>query len=128
MSVRLRDLVSSSNVRVRASSDGFIVLGLLIVIVGAVVTGVMIGKIVHGARYHHEVPLGHRELRVATRSVEVRYGSLVTARLDSRQSAWVRAVGDGRLAVFHDRDSPRVVGFVAESDLVLSTAGVDPLR
>jgi len=105
-----------------------VVLGLLILIVGTVVTGVLIGKVMYASQYRYEVPLGHRELWVAAEPVDVRYGALVTDRLLATEAVWVRPVGEGRLAVFESRESPRVTGFVAASQLVPSTDSLAQLR
>jgi hypothetical protein len=117
MSCRFFSRARRSLVRVAASSDGVIVLGLLIVIVGMVVTGVLIGKVVHASRYPYEVPLGERELRHSTVPVEVRYGALVTRRIAPDEAIWVRSLEGDRLAVFEAEGSARVIGFVSERAL-----------
>ncbi|CAN5853230.1 hypothetical protein BH23GEM6_BH23GEM6_23630 [soil metagenome] len=123
-----RGLGSSPASGRRSSEQGFVVLGLLILIVVAVVTGVLIGKVMYASQYRYEVPLGHRELWSAVEPVDVRYGALITGRLAPRQAVWVRAVGDGRLAVFEDRDSARVVGFVAATELIPLTGAHGQFR
>jgi hypothetical protein len=111
-----------------SSEQGFVVLGLLILIAGALVTGVLIGKVMYASQYAYEVPPGHRELWTAVEPVDVRYGALVTDHLAPREAVWVRPVGDGRLAVFKDRESSRVVGFVSAGDLTPSTSPPGQLR
>ncbi len=123
MSCRSQSLARRNLARVRSSSDGFIVLAMLIVIVGMVVTGVLLGKVVHASRYPYEVPLGERELRRTDEAVEVRYGALVTRRVPPGRDLWVRPMGDGRLAVFETGESARVIGFVPETSLPGSPGG-----
>jgi hypothetical protein len=122
MSCRSQSLARRNLARVRSSSEGFIVLAMLIVIVGMVVTGVLLGKVVHAARYPYEVPLGEREIRRTTATVEVRYGALVTRQVPPDRELWVRPLGDGRLAVFETGESARVIGFVHEAALPRSSA------
>lgn len=99
------------------SESGFIVLGLLLLVVVGVVAGVLVGKVVHAGRYPYEVPLGHRELRIASGVLEVRYGAVVTRQLRPGEGVWVRPVREGLLAVFEGKTSPRVIGFVSEPQL-----------
>jgi hypothetical protein len=98
-----------------AEEQGFIVLGLLVTILLLLAGGVMLGKVVHHARYPHEVRLDARELRYAVREVEVRYGALPTARIPARDSAWVRPVGGGEVAVFVGPESQKIVGFAPDT-------------
>jgi hypothetical protein len=103
------------------SEEGFIVFGMLLLVVGMIVTGVLVGKVIHADRYRYEVPLGERELRAAVAEVPIRYGAIVTGRVGPTEPVWVRSVGEGRLAVFEGERSARVIGFVAESDLAPRT-------
>jgi hypothetical protein len=106
----------------RGDTGGFIVLGLLIAITGALVAGVLIGKVVHASRYPYEVPLGVREVIRVSAPLEIRYGALVTGRVAAGEAIWFRSLGDGRVAVFAGAESSRIVGFVTESELP-SSAG-----
>jgi hypothetical protein len=112
----------------RRQSGGFIVLGLLIAITGAMIAGVLIGKVVHASRFPYEVPLGSREMVRVSDSLEIRYGALVTGRVGAGDAVWIRPVGDGLVAVFAGAESSRVIGFVAEAELRGSTGQTVQLR
>jgi hypothetical protein len=131
MPVEMFDTIHTPLVRApapRRQSGGFIVLGLLIAITGAMVAGVLIGKIVHASRYPYVVPLGSREMVRLSDPLEVRYGALVTARVSAGEVVWIRPVGDGKVAVFAGAESSRVVGFVTESELRGSAGQAVQLR
>lgn len=112
---------SARRPRSNPASQGFVVLGVLILITGTFTAAVLIGKVVHSGRYRHEVPLGDRELRVAAAALEVRYGALTTRRVGAGEEVWVRTVGNGQVAVFADAGSTKVVGFVEEELLLPSS-------
>jgi hypothetical protein len=105
------------------AQQGFIVLGLLVAVTVCMVTGALIGQIIHQHRYGMEVPLESREVRYSERPVEIRYGALTTGRIAKGDSVWVRPTAGGQLAVFAGRDSQKIVGFVTEGALLRSPPG-----
>jgi hypothetical protein len=99
-------------------SDGFIVFGALIMIVGSIVAAVLIGKLVdHGRRPAPAEPLP-RALRYAAEPAQVRFGALVTRRHSAGDAIWVWDGGAGEVVVFESAASNRIVGFLPAEALL----------
>jgi len=108
-------------------SDGFVVFGALIMIVGSVVAAVLIGKLVdHSRRPPPGEPLP-RVARYAAEPAQVRFGALVTRRHFAGDVIWVWDGGSGEVAVFESAVSNRIVGFLPVEAL-LDQAPASPTK
>jgi hypothetical protein len=98
-------------------TEGFVVFGALLFIVGSITAMVLIGAVMN-RRYEpppaDPVP---REVRYAAEPLEIRFGAIVTRRLDAGDPLFVRCRGDGEAAVFESAHSNRIIGFTEESRL-----------
>ena len=116
---------SSASTRRRGrigNEDGFVVLGIIILITVTFVTAVMIGKVVHRDRFRQDPPVQHRELRSVPRDAVVRYGALRTATLPAGSTIWVHPMG-AEVAVFDLASGTRIIGFMPDSLLARDPAG-----
>lgn len=106
--------------------NGFVVFGLLLAIVGTITAAVLIGVFLERAQRGPPPPSVPRELRHAARPLEVRFGALTAARVPQGRPLWVGQAVEGRVVVFENERSNRIIGYVSESDLLEGSREAHP--